>query len=400
MLNAFRIIPLFLAVLMILPSTATAHRLGESYVYFQVTDEALTGRFEALASDLDKAIPLDADGDGTITEEEAKAQGAALFSFFSERLKLSDNGRELTLVPGDVSFLPTKHGPFTLVNFTIPELSPVPETLTIAYKPLADVVNPAHLGFALIESNTRTGRKDNESRVSLIFRPDGGDQTLHLAGEPWPKVFKEFVIHGIWHIWLGFDHVVFLITLLLPSVMMAVASRWMPHQSFRSALWNVVKIATVFTVSHSVTLCLAALGVVTLPPTLVEAIIALSIGVVAILNMFPKLHRHILSIVFIFGLFHGFGFANVLEPLGLTPAGKVVGLAAFNIGVEIGQVAIILAAFPILWVLRQWRLYPPLAFRLGTVALVFLATVWFLERTTEFDWNVKGTVRSVLELVS
>lgn len=395
-----RFLKFFLVFLLILPASTYAHRLGESYVYFQVTDDALTGRFEALAADVDQVVPLDADVDGQITEAEVQAQATALFEFFAGRLLLSDQGSELTVTPGDVSVLKTPHGPFALVSFDVPDLTDVPETLTIAYRPLADVLTPAHLGFALIESNTRTGTKDNENRVSLIFRPGGGEQTLHLAGEPWPKVFKEFVIHGIWHIWLGFDHVVFLITLLLPSVMIALGSKWAPQESFRSGLWTVIKIATVFTLSHSVTLSLAALGVVSLPPTLVEAIIALSIAVVAIMNMFPAMHRYTLLIVFVFGLFHGFGFANVLEPLGLTPGGKLVGLAGFNIGVEVGQLAIILVTFPFLWLLRRWRFYPPLAFRVGTFGLVFLASIWFLERTTDFDWNVKETIRSAMELVS
>lgn len=395
-----RFLNIFLVLMLLMPASAFAHRLGESYVYFQVTDEALTGRFEALAADVDQVVPLDADADGQITEAEVKAQADALFDFFAGRLALSDEGRALTITPGDVAVLETKHGPFALVNFNLPELTAVPETLSISYRPLADVLTPAHLGFALIESNTRTGTVDNESRVSLIFRPGGGEQTLHLAGEPWTKVFKEFVIHGVWHIWLGFDHVVFLITLLLPSVMIALGRKWAPQESFRSGLWTVIKIATVFTLSHSVTLSLAALGVLSLPATLVEAIIALSIAVVAILNMFPSMHRYTLFIVFIFGLFHGFGFANVLEPLGLTPGGKAVGLAGFNIGVELGQVAIILVTFPLLWVLRRWRFYPPLAFRVGTFGLVFLASVWFLERTTDFDWNVKETIRSAVDLVS
>ena len=389
---------LSLVFLLLLPSSAFAHRLGESYVYFQVTDDQLTGRFEALASDIDKVLALDTDGDGKVSKEEISAEGDKVFRFFADRLFLADQGKELTIEPGEVGLLKTKHGPFALIDFTVPELTNVPETLTIAYRPLSDVINPAHLGFALIESNTRTGTSENESRVSLVFRRDGGEQTLHLNGEPWPKVLKEFVIHGIWHIWLGFDHVVFLITLLLPSVMMAVSSKWMPQEEFRSAFWTVVKIATVFTLSHSVTLSLAALEIVTLPPTLVEAIIALSIAAVAILNMFPAMHRYVLGLVFAFGLFHGFGFANVLAPLGLATGEKIVGLAGFNIGVEIGQVAIIIAIFPILWLLRRWQFYPPLAFRVGSFALVALAAVWFLERTTSLDVNMKATIRAVLGL--
>lgn len=396
----FLVRPFFLSLCLLIalgwPSLATAHRLGESYIYFQVTEDGLTGRFEALAQDIDTIIPLDSDGDGEITTAEVRAKGDEIFRFFADRLELVDSGRTLELAPGAYDRLKTKHGPFVQIGFTLPGLDRVPEELSIDYAPPADVLNPAHLGYALIESNTRTGVEDNEYRISLIFQPGDGPQTLHLAGEPWTKVLLEFIEHGIWHIWLGFDHVIFLVTLLLPSVMMASAGRWVPQDDFPSSFWSVVKIVTVFTLSHSVTLCLSALGILEMPTVLVEAVIAISIAAVAVLNMFPSAHRYVLLVVFVFGLFHGFGFANVLEPLGAAPGQKALALAGFNVGVEIGQVAIVAVAFPILWLLRRWRFYPAVAFRGATVVLVAIAGLWLLERTTSFDINVGRTVRAVV----
>ena len=380
--------------LVLLASYASAHRLNESYVYFNVTDESLKGRFEASLSDLDKMLGLDSDGDGTVSDVEFMAQSASVFEFLAERLQLTSNGSEVALAPGPTKILDAGFARFAQIGFEFPELEFVPESMEMSYLPL-NFEGPGQLGLAIIESNTRVGLEGNEAYVSLSFDGSGGFQTLSLVGEPWFSVFVKFIEHGIWHIWLGFDHVLFLITLLLPSAMAVMVNRWVPTESFASGLWNVTKIVTTFTISHSVTLTLAAFGVLQLPVALVEAVIAFSIIAVAIMNLFPQVHRHMLWIVFIFGLFHGFGFANVLAPLALDPTRVAVGVAAFNIGVEIGQLAIVVVAFPIIWLLRRWRFYPPLAFKAGTAAIVLVAGIWSLERTTSFEWNTRATIEAL-----
>ena len=238
--------------------------------------------------------------------------------------------------------------------------------------------------------------ENNEAHIAVIFQPGEERQPLSLIGDPPWTIFVEFVIHGIWHIWLGFDHVVFLIALLLPAVLRPQDGRWQPVEEFRTAFWTVVKIVTVFTLSHSVTLSLAALGVVTLPVSFVEAVIALSIIVVALMNLVPRMHRYTLAVVLIFGLFHGFGFANVLEPLGVQPSAKLVGLAAFNIGVEIGQIAIVVVLFPVLFALRRLAAYPWVAIRMASVVFILLAAVWFVERSSGMFWRLQQQLLSAL----
>ena len=174
---------------------------------------------------------------------------------------------------------------------------------------------------------------------------------------------RDFVIHGVWHIWLGFDHVLFLITLLLTSVMVISAAGQLGAGTvtLKDALRSTLIIVTVFTLAHSITLGLAAFSIITLPVVLVEAIIALSIAFVALGNMFARLHLTSWKVILVFGLFHGLGFANVLAPLGLDPARKAIGLLAFNIGVELGQIAIVLVVFPVLFMLRGLFFYRPLS---------------------------------------
>ncbi len=377
-----RLLSLALALFWITASTAHAHRQNESYLFFNVTDTSLSGRVEATLPDLGLILDIDDDADGAISQDEVTANADAIFAFFNDTLTITHEGRDLPLVQAPVAFLDTPQGTFAQIGFDIPSLTDTPDSVDVTYVSPFDEASPGHLGFAIIESNTRTGLEGNESYISIVFEPGQNTQPLSLVGEPTGKIFKDFIIHGIMHIWFGFDHVVFLVALLLPAVLLRHENTWLPVDSFRSALWTVVKIATVFTVSHSITLSLSALDIVRLNTSFVEWVIAASIIIVALMNMFPKYHRHSLWLVFAFGIFHGFGFANVLEPLGLLPYSQIVGLAAFNIGVEIGQIAIILVLFPVLFLLRRWSAYPFLALKVGSVALILLAGVWLFERST------------------
>ena len=389
-MKVFRVIALICATVMFVSgalSPASAHRQAESYVFFSQSENEISGRIEAILSDIDRMIPLDADQDGEITADEFNARTDEIFSFFADRLSISSGGTPHPLISSGFGILETPAGTFGQISFDLPDLDPKTETIDVTYEPLTDNDNPGHLGYGVIENNSNTGVVDNERHIALIFNPNGEPQQLNLIGDPWSKIFVDFVIHGIWHIWLGFDHVLFLVTLLLPAVLFRKSNDWAPVDEFKTAFINVIKIATVFTISHTITLSLAALGIVTLPVTLVEAVIAVSIAAVALGNMFPIWHHRVLPIVFIFGLFHGFGFANVLEPLGVVPSAKVVGLAAFNIGVEIGQVAIILVLFPILFVLRNWKAYPFMALKLGSVAIIIISGIWIVERSADTFWK-------------
>ena len=377
----------FLAAFFLATSAAHAHRVNETYIYFNVTETSLSGRFEAMSTDLEELLSLDRDGDGIVSDQELQAEKEAIFQYFADRLSVSIDGNANPISQEQLTSFKSAVGTFVQIWFSVPGISLVPDTIEVDYRPLSDALGRSHTGYVLIESNKRTGLSENESEISLIFNASGAPQTLFLAGGPWYQIIPDFIVHGVWHIWIGFDHVLFLILLLLPSVMIVTNNRWLPLSSFRPAIWNVVKIVTVFTVSHSVTLTLAALGVVQLPVSMVESIIALSIIAVAVMHFFPDTHRYMLATVFIFGLFHGFGFANVLAPLGLDLTNRLIGVAAFNIGVELGQLAIVFAVFPLLWLAREWRFYPPIAFKYTSIVVILLAGLWFIERTFDIEWE-------------
>jgi hypothetical protein len=164
------------------------------------------------------------------------------------------------------------------------------------------------------------------------------------------------------HIFLGYDHIAFLIALL-----------------FVKRFMDLLKIITAFTLAHTLTLALAVLQVVKLRPQLVEIGIAVTIMYVAAENMWALNTSHRWLLTFGFGLVHGFGFANVLRELGLPSSGLARSLVSFNIGVEAGQIVIVSLLWPLLWWINRqsWSR----KFRLGaSIAIFMLGAAWFTER--------------------
>ena len=190
---------------------------------------------------------------------------------------------------------------------------------------------------------------------------------------------------GVWHIWIGLDHILFLLSLLLPSVLVwqAAKQKWHAVDRFGEAFVDVLKVVTAFTIAHSITLSLAALGVVDLPSRWVESVIAASIVVAALNNLWPRVVGRLWMVAFGFGLVHGFGFASVLADLGLPQDALVIALVGFNIGVELGQLAIVIVFLPLAFALRRTALYRRWVMVGGSAVIALLAAVWFVERAFE-----------------
>ena len=219
-----------------------------------------------------------------------------------------------------------------------------------------DVFGPHYRTIATVATPRRGGEYvlGEESRqVSVDF------------GAPAPSGLTGFVRLGVEHILTGYDHLLFLLALILRG----------------GNLWSLFKIITAFTIAHSITLALAALNVVMLPERLVEATIALSIAYVAAENLFMrKAVSHRWAVSFLFGLVHGFGFSNVLRALGLPKEGLLWSLLNFNLGVEAGQAIAVLIAVPILFWLRKFRWEPRAVIATSVVVLAFGLTL-FVQRT-------------------
>lgn len=149
--------------------------------------------------------------------------------------------------------------------------------------------------------------------------------------------------------------------------------RWRPATTLRTVLLETTGIVTAFTLAHSLTLSLAVLGVVNLPSRLVESVIALTVLLAALNNLFPVVTTRRWSLAFVLGLIHGFGFASALWDLGLPTDALALALASFNTGVETGQLTIVAVVLPLAFALRQTWLYRRLALPVGSTAVALLA---------------------------
>ena len=344
----------------------------------RVYDDALAGRFEITLSDLNRALNL-TETDEQITLDNLNDRINEAFEYYQDKVQFYEGENLLSIGFAGHSTRNLKIGQYVLLDFTLIKNAKPPEAVDISYKVLFDQ-DPDHLGLLVIEHFWNANLFNNESRVSLIFNPSESRQELSFSNHSRLKGFLGIVKMGTKHIWKGTDHILFIIALILPAAMLRRKDYWEPISEFRPALIYTIKIVTLFTVAHSVTLSIAALGIFDLPSRLVESIIALSIIVTAVDIIFPVFKRKIGWVVFIFGLFHGFGFASVLSDLGVLGENMVLSLFGFNLGVEIGQVILISFIFPVLFFIRKFAFYPQVVMRYGAVAMILVAVFWFVER--------------------
>jgi HupE / UreJ protein len=363
-----------LALAVTLPALpAAAHKPSDSYLALRVEDSSVRVQWDIALRDLEYAIGIDADEDAAITWEELHARHDAISAYALARLSISAGGRPCPASRVEHQVDRHSDGTYAVLRFT----AACPEkdaTLEAKYALFFDL-DPLHRGLARLESRGETR--------GLVFSPEQPRQRLAVAERSALGQFLDFAREGVWHIWIGFDHVLFLLSLLLPAVLERQGGRWVPLPGFRQALWKTFVIVTAFTLAHSLTLTLAALEVVTLPSRWVESAIAASVVAAALNNVYPVLERRLWTIAFLFGLIHGFGFASVLKDLGLPRDSLLLALVSFNLGVEAGQLAIVTLLMPIAFALRQSWFYQRLTLSAGSLLIVLLAGVWLAERAFE-----------------
>ena len=370
------------------PGAAQAHSGEESYVYLDIYDDGLEGRVEFPVKDLNEVLDLDIpqDEEGAIAATEANLE--AIQAYAAEHLALGMGGEEWELEFEGFRVLPARTGTYSIVDFVVLEdFDPVPRTFDVTYDGIIEAL-PQKSALLLIATDFGSGTFANEGNHLLAFTSGGTTKQVALDDASFFAGFRATIGLGVDHIFIGSDHILFIAALVLPAVLIFGRSReWLPASSFRSSLWRVVKIATSFTVAHTVTLTLGGLGIVELPSAFVESTIALSIALAALHNLRPVAFNKEWIIAFAFGLFHGFGFAGLLADLGLHRSNRVVSLLGFNLGIEIGQVVIILLVFPALFILRRTRFYMPFM-QVASVGLIVIAMGWFIDRAFGTDTGV------------
>lgn len=386
-----------LLALLPLAIPAGAHSGEESYVYLSIFDTSIEGRVEFPVTDLGEVLGLDIPQDEGGASAAISASLTEIQQYAAAHISLGDGTTDWDLVFEGFEILELSNGTYALLPFVVEkEFEPaVPREFNVSYDGMIES-KPERAALLVIETDFGTGTFANESESLLRFSSDQTDQVVDLDDPSFFKGFAAVVGLGVEHIQIGSDHILFIVALLLPAVLIfRLPNGWEPATRFGSSLWRVAKIATSFTIAHTVTLTLGGLGIIEIPSSIVEPIIALSIGLAALHNLRPVFFNKEWLVAFGFGLFHGFGFASLLSGLGLDRSNRVVSLLGFNLGIELGQLAIILLLFPALFMLRRTRVYLPLM-KVGSLILVAVAAGWFIDRTFGLDLGVDRIVTPVM----
>lgn len=334
-----------IAVGVLVGAQAAAHQQGISYTDAEIAGG--TARVDLVLSVHD--VMADADGDGVLTEREIGDRLPRLRRLYENAVVIDARGTACPLTVTAFGLTPQEGVRFRLEG-ACPDAFPV--RLTVRQPMLSG------------QGGHNLAKIRVAGRVSeAIFDPTTSE--IVIAGEPegFGATFRRFFVLGVEHIATGYDHVLFLLALLLVG------------GGFRS----LIAIVTAFTVAHSLTLSLAVLDVVQLPARFVESVIALSIAWVALENMLIDRSEGRWRITFAFGLVHGFGFASILRDLHLPTQNLVASLLAFNLGVEAGQLCIVVMAYPLVaWVQRTT--YRRAWIGAASSIILLLALWWFVER--------------------
>jgi hydrogenase/urease accessory protein HupE len=356
------------AVTLACAGAAHAHQASATYATLSRGSDPASARYEIrIASrDLYEVIGLESDRDAT--DAEIEAGRARLIDHVNHHVAFEADGapcRE-TAVSADVV-----HDGGRFARVAIDVLCPAPiHELALEYDLFFDI-DPQHVGYV---------RVDGSAVAAQLTAPDDTRLVWRVGGEP-PGGLLDFVVAGVHHILEGLDHILFLLSLLLVAVV---------GRRGRASLLYTVGIVSSFTVAHSMTLIAAALGWIQLPSRLVESVIAASIVLVAVENAIRPDPPHRRVITFVFGLMHGLGFAAMLRPL-LPPGDVVLPLLAFNVGVEIGQLGIVVVALPLLHgaarALGAGR-YRRAVLPAGAIVFGGLGAIWLVERA--FDIRILG----------
>lgn len=351
---------------------ASAHKPSDGYLTLRVESDRLVGRWDLALRDLDGVFDLDRNRDDRVDWGELRVRRDEIDRYALSRLLVSAE-RPCPLRVTDHAI--DRHSDGAYLVLSVQADCRDADTLTIDYRALFDI-DAQHRGLLKLETA-------HASVLSAVFSHERARQTFDTGSASRWRAFAGYVGDGVFHIAIGYDHLLFLVVLLLPAVLDRERREWRPVPRLSVAVVSVLKIVTAFTVAHSVTLSLATLGIVQLPARLTEALIALSVLLTALDNLVPFLPARRWIVAFAFGLIHGFGFASVLGDLELPRSVLALSLVGFNLGVELGQLAVVALLMPLAYRLRQTTLYRPLLLRAGSVAIALLATGWLAERSLD-----------------
>jgi hypothetical protein len=349
---------------------AMAHAISTSFVALDApaAQGPVGVRWDLSLHDIVWSVFIDRDFDGTVTWAEVQAAEQTIETAVLDQIAVQRGGAACVLRVADLALAQRVEQNFLSV---------------------AMVADCPHAGLLALSGGLfMNGDASQRVLVSATRGAETLAGVISPAAAQWNEPervsvwesFVRFIGEGIWHVAIGYDHIAFVLLLLLPSVLRPVGGKWQGATRLPQVTRDIVTIVTAFTVAHSTTLALAVTGTVQLPTQPIEIAIAASIAVAAGINLLPRLSQLRLPLAFGFGFVHGFGFANALGEIDAAGSTLLPLLAGFNIGVEIAQLLIVALVLPLIFMARGTRWYASGVMPLGSCALGAAGVVWLLQR--------------------
>lgn len=358
---------LLVTILVGFVKVAFAHDPGISIANVQVSNQRLDLKISFALSDIETIVGINTNNDDQFSHSELTTAQAELAALFSNGIEIRMKNNRLTAESIDLT---TEDNENLIVRFTVNTMTTGRLSL---YMPILKQLPRGHRQYLIVNNDDST----YQNVLSAKSKPVNVDLSMKNSA----NIFRLYFTQGIQHIFAGFDHILFLLTLLLPAVLIFSKNQYLGVPKLMPTLIDTFKIVTAFTLAHSITLGLAVFQIIQLPGRLVESVIAFSIIVCAINNLKPILPLSRWSLAFGFGLIHGFGFANALIDLGIESKKSIFPLLGFNLGIETGQLAIVILVLPTIYIIRHSTIFRIWVFKGGSIASILIACGWMFERT-------------------
>ncbi len=348
-----------------------AHSGSAGYSDVKIEGSNITYDLFLLGDLLGGLLNIDKNQDGYMREDEISQSKPDIEQFVLKNLSVINNGINGQAHVKEITLTERANHPMFRITMEFPFDKPI-EEYEIDYNLFFNDVDKSHQNFMTITH----GKQVIEhvfSKGHIVFQghtqmdtnqEKAGDKQAVEAGSQLQDdklSFGDYLVMGMKHIWSGIDHLLFLFGLLL----------------MKGSYKDYLKILTAFTVGHSITLALASLEILIIPGWIIEPLIALSIVYVAIENIFGKAIKWRWLVTLVFGMIHGFGFAEVL--IGKLDSQMFTPLLSFNLGVEIGQVVVLMVIFPLIWYLRKVR-WQTIVVNSASTLISVIGLYWFIER--------------------
>jgi hypothetical protein len=362
------------AVMWLAAAPALAHEPGTTAIEVQVGTDTVTAQLDIPVGKLGDALDIEIDTDLFSLSQ----QRGLITTYVTDHLEVSGvEGAEWAETVGQLTAINIDGVMHLRLLVAADPSSSVPDEFTVGYDGILATDASHEIYVTAVD-----GGADAASNAALVGVIDSDTPTLTVGADAAADVgatFTSMISRGFEHVLDGADHLLFVLVLLLPASLVAVAGRWHPSDSSRRALQRVALVATAFTVGHSITLVASALGWITLPSRPVEILVAVSVAVAAVHVLRPFVVRGEEAIAGAFGLVHGLAFSGLLDDLGLGRSTSLASLFGFNLGIEAAQLVVIAVTFPALWFLSQTRAYRAVRV-VGASTALAASGAWIVER--------------------